>query len=76
MSALCQSSRANAQNVNCKLIFMALTVHNITLLTFVRKNPMLICLLSGKWYEPRGISYLFGMIVQVRVVFGKTVVGD
>ena len=26
--------------------------------------------------NPRGISYLFGVIVQVRVVFRKTVVGD
>ena len=30
----------------------------------------------GKWFEPRGISYLFGVIVQVRIVFRKTVVGD
>ena len=30
----------------------------------------------GKWFEPRGISYLFGMIIQVKVVFRKTVVGD
>ena len=25
-------------------------------------------------FEPRGISYLFGVIVRVRVVFRKTVV--
>ena len=25
--------------------------------------------LDGKWFELRGISYLFGMIVRVRVVF-------
>ena len=30
----------------------------------------------GKWFEPRGISYLFGVIVQVKVVFRKTVAGD
>ena len=30
----------------------------------------------GKWFEPRGISYRFSVIVQVRVVFRKTVVGD
>ena len=30
--------------------------------------------LYGKWFEPRGINYLFSVIVQVRVVFGKTVV--
>ena len=30
----------------------------------------------GKWFEPRDLSYLFGVIVQVRVVFRKTVVGD
>ena len=29
-----------------------------------------------KWFEPRGISYFFGVIVRVRVVFRKTVVGD
>ena len=32
-------------------------------------------LFLGKWFEPRGISYLFGMIVQEKVVFRKTVVG-
>ena len=30
----------------------------------------------GKWFGPRGISYWFVMIVQVKVVFRKTVVGD
>ena len=25
----------------------------------------------GKWFEPRGISYLFAMIVRVRVVVKK-----
>ena len=30
----------------------------------------------SKWFEPRGIGYLFGVIVQVKVVFRKTVVGD
>ena len=30
----------------------------------------------GKWFEPRGISYLFGVIVRVKVIFRKTVVGD
>ena len=29
-----------------------------------------------KWFEPWGISYLFRVIVQVKVVFRKTVVGD
>ena len=24
------------------------------------------------WFEPRGISYLFGVIVRVKVVFRKT----
>ena len=33
-------------------------------------------LFSQKWFEPRGICYLFGMIIRVRVVFRKTVVGD
>ena len=31
---------------------------------------------SGKWFEARGISYLFGAIVRVKVVSRKTVVGD
>ena len=30
----------------------------------------------GKWFEPRGISYWFVVIVRVKVVFRKTVVGD
>ena len=31
----------------------------------------------GKWFEPcRGISYLFGVVVRVRVVFRKTVVAE
>ena len=32
--------------------------------------------MAFKWFEPRGISYLFGEVVQVRLVFRKTVVGD
>ena len=31
--------------------------------------------LNGKWFELRGISYLFGVIIRVKVVFGKTAVG-
>ena len=31
---------------------------------------------DGKWFEPRGISYQFNMIVRVKVVFRKTFVGD
>ena len=30
----------------------------------------------GEWFEPRGISYLCSVIVRVKVVFRKTVVGD
>ena len=30
--------------------------------------------LSGKWFEPKGISYLFGLIVRVRLVFRTTIV--
>ena len=30
----------------------------------------------GKYFEPRGISYMFGVIVWVKVDFRKTVVGD
>ena len=29
---------------------------------------------SGKWFEPRGISYWFFVIFRVRIVFRKTVV--
>ena len=41
--------------------------------------PVFYCFfggVNGKWFEPRGISYLFGMIFWVRVVFRKTVVSD
>ena len=31
---------------------------------------------NGRWFEPKGISYLVGVIVQMRVVFRKTVSGD
>ena len=34
------------------------------------------CCICGKCFEPRGISYLFGVIFRVRVVFRKTVVGN
>ena len=33
-------------------------------------------LTKGKRFEPRGINYIFGVIVQVKVVIKKTVVGD
>ena len=39
-------------------------------------NNRCINILHGKWFEPRDISYLFGVIVRVKVVFRKTVVGD
>ena len=31
---------------------------------------------TGKWFEPRGISYWFVVIFRVRIAFRKTVVGD
>ena len=33
-------------------------------------------LLKSKWFEPRSISYVFGVIFRVRIVFRKTVVCD
>ena len=32
--------------------------------------------ICGKWFETGGISYLFSMIIRVRVVFRETVVVD
>ena len=41
----------------------------------LRHHNILYCIKTlGEWFEPRGISYLFGVIVRVRVVFRKTVV--
>ena len=34
------------------------------------------CLKNGKWFEPRSLSRLCGLIVRVRVVPRRTVVGD
>ena len=31
---------------------------------------------NGKWFEPRSLSRLCGLIVRVRVVLRRTVVGD
>ena len=39
-------------------------------------DPSIYIQYHGKWFEPRGISYLFGVSVRVRVVFRKTVVGS
>ena len=33
-------------------------------------------MLNGKWFEPRSLSRLCGLIVRVRVVPRRTVVGD
>ena len=33
-------------------------------------------LILGKWFEPRSLSHLGGLIVRVRVVPRRTVVGD
>ena len=27
---------------------------------------------TGKWFEPRGISYMFSVIIRVRVVLRKS----
>ena len=35
---------------------------------------IIIIIIIGKWFEP--FSYLFSVIVRVKVVFRKTVVGD
>ena len=35
-----------------------------------------ILLFNGKWFEPRSLSRLSGLIVRVRVVPRRTVVGD
>ena len=47
----------------CFLLLLALSVHVVNFI-------------YGEWFEPRGISYLFGVIIWVRVVFRRTVVGD
>ena len=33
-------------------------------------------IITGKWFEPRSLSRLCGLIVRVRVVSRRTVVGD
>ena len=43
-------------------------------ITSVKFNGMCVTRVAeskchGKWFEPRGISYLFGVIVRVKVVF-------
>ena len=38
--------------------------------------PNRTCITVRKWFEPKGISYFFGVIVRVQVAFRKTVVGD
>ena len=40
------------------------------------ENPMRTKLTNGKWFEPRSLSRLRGLIVRVRVVPRRTVVGD
>ena len=39
-------------------------------------SNVLIVPLNGKWFEPRSLSRLCGLIVRVRVVPRRTVVGD
>ena len=36
----------------------------------------MIKIVNGKWFEPRSLSRLCGLIVRVRVVPRRTVVGD
>ena len=40
-----------------------------------KSQVCLLLLLFGKWFD-RGISYMFSVIVRVRVVLRKTVLGD
>ena len=44
----------------------------------VQKLSADVCLYvhTGKWFEPRSLSRLCGLIVRVRVVPRRTVVGD
>ena len=52
---------------------MDLFRHTTELGSHVSSDVRLVSLgLFGEWFEPRGISYLFSVIVQVRVVFRKT----
>ena len=40
------------------------------------KSSFVPFLFNGEWFEPRSLSRLFGLIVRVRVVLRRTVVGD
>ena len=52
---------------------MDLFRHTTELGSHVSSDVRLVSLgLFGEWFEPRGISYLFSVIVRVRVVFRKT----
>ena len=39
-------------------------------------EDMINYFIFGKWFEPRSLSHLGGLIVRVRVVPRRTVVGD
>ena len=44
--------------------------------SYLRCDIFHFCTQHGKWFEPRGISYLSGVIVRVKVLFRNTFVGD
>ena len=60
---------------------LCLHVHTTNITSFLRQDNILFMsfgtmLLYSKWFEPRGIGSSYSVIVWVRVVLKRTVVGD
>jgi len=51
---------------------------NIRLITILHQGFYVVCGLAPfcKWFEPRSISSSYSVIVRVKVVLKRTVVGD
>ena len=63
--------------LHCHVPLSKLNIKFVKTWTLFSSNMnTIIRMLTGKWFEPRSISFLSCVIVCVRVVFRKTVVGD
>ena len=76
--ALVMKIQQENHNYYCIIAFMSEDTRSkgfvITVMKTTRRNNNMST--GGKWFEPRSLSRLCGLIVRVRVVPRRTVVGD
>ena len=59
-----------------KVTLHAQFIDRVSVHSLLTLDVLYLLIIDGKWFEPRSIKCLSCVIIRVRVVFRKTVVGD